>query len=64
MLRCMPAGGDETFCAEAAEALASLPGVRAVALGGSRAAGTGRWPLCGAASSHREAALSQPFPPV
>jgi predicted nucleotidyltransferase len=38
----MPAGGDETFCAEAAEALASLPGVRAVTLGGSRAAGTAR----------------------
>jgi Nucleotidyltransferase domain len=38
----MPATGDEAFCAEAAEALAGLPGVRAVALGGSRAAGTAR----------------------
>src|SRR5215469_10189657 len=36
----MPAGDDEAFCAEAADALARLPGVRAVALGGSRAAGT------------------------
>ncbi len=38
----MPATGDEAFCAEAADALASLPGVRAVALGGSRASGTAR----------------------
>jgi len=38
----MAAGEDEAFCAEAADALASLPGVRAVALGGSRAAGTAR----------------------
>ena len=38
----MPATGDEAFCAEAAEALARLPDVRAVALGGSRAAGTAR----------------------
>jgi len=38
----MPAGDDEAFCAEAAGALARLPGVRAVALGGSRAAGTAR----------------------
>ena len=38
----MPASGDEAFCAEAAGALARLPGVRAVALGGSRAAGTSR----------------------
>jgi Nucleotidyltransferase domain len=33
---------DEAFCAEAADRLAGLPGVRAVALGGSRAAGTAR----------------------
>src|SRR5262249_61149580 len=41
-LRGMPAGDDEAFCAEAAGALARLPGVRAVALGGSRAARTAR----------------------
>jgi len=40
--RSIPAGDDEAFCAAAADALASLPGVRAVALGGSRAAGTDR----------------------
>jgi predicted nucleotidyltransferase len=32
--------GDESFCAEAASRLAALPGVLAVSLGGSRAAGT------------------------
>jgi predicted nucleotidyltransferase len=38
----MAAGDDEAFCAEAADALAGLPGVVAVALGGSRAAATAR----------------------
>jgi predicted nucleotidyltransferase len=38
----MAAGDDDAFCAAAAEALAGLPGVRAVALGGSRAAGMAR----------------------
>jgi hypothetical protein len=32
--------GDEAFCAQAGGLLAALPGVRAVALGGSRASGT------------------------
>src|SRR5215467_10654744 len=36
----MSTGGDEAFCAEAGGLLAALPGVRAVALGGSRAWGT------------------------
>jgi predicted nucleotidyltransferase len=36
----MPADDDEAFCAEAGDLLAALPGVRAVALGGSRASGT------------------------
>ena len=36
----MSAGGDGTFCAEAGDLLAGLPGVQAVTLGGSRAAGT------------------------
>ena len=36
------AAGDENFCAEAARRLAELPGVLAVSLGGSRAAGTAR----------------------
>jgi hypothetical protein len=36
----MSTGGDEAFCAEAGGRLAALPGVRAVALGGSRASGT------------------------
>jgi hypothetical protein len=36
----MPAAADEAFRAEAAALLAGLPGVQAVALGGSRAAGT------------------------
>jgi hypothetical protein len=35
-----PADGDEAFCAEAGALLAALPGVRAVALGGSRTSGT------------------------
>jgi hypothetical protein len=35
-------GGDEEFCAEAGARLAGLPGVVAVSLGGSRAAGTAR----------------------
>lgn len=38
----MPAHNDETFPAHVAETLATLPGVRAVALGGSRATGTHR----------------------
>lgn len=38
----MPGDGDETFCAAAGDALAGLPGVQAVTLGGSRAAGTAR----------------------
>jgi hypothetical protein len=38
----MPGGGDEAFCAEAGDLLAGLPGVQAVTLGGSRAAGTAR----------------------
>jgi len=38
----MGEGGDQAFCTEAAERLAALPGVRAVSLGGSRAAGTPR----------------------
>jgi Nucleotidyltransferase domain len=38
----VPADDDEIFCAEAAERLAGLPGVRAVSLGGSRASGTAR----------------------
>lgn len=38
----MPGDGDETFCAQAAVRLAGLRGVRAVSLGGSRAAGTAR----------------------
>jgi Nucleotidyltransferase domain len=33
-------GGDAEFCAQAGQRLAGLPGVRAVTLGGSRAAGT------------------------
>src|SRR6185437_12609180 len=36
------AGNDEEFCAEAGALLAGLPGVVAVSLGGSRAAGTNR----------------------
>jgi predicted nucleotidyltransferase len=36
----MSADGDEAFCAETGGLLAALPGVRAVALGGSRARGT------------------------
>ena len=36
----MPGDGDEAFCAEAGDVLAGLPGVQAVSLGGSRAAGT------------------------
>jgi hypothetical protein len=36
----MPADADDAFCAEAAGLLAGLRGVRAVSLGGSRAAGT------------------------
>src|SRR5690242_8471380 len=36
----MPEDADDAFCAEAAGLLAGLPGVRAVSLGGSRAAGT------------------------
>jgi hypothetical protein len=40
MVACMPAGGDATFRAEAGDRLAGLPGVQAVTLGGSRAAGT------------------------
>jgi hypothetical protein len=40
MLTGMPADADEAFCAEAASLLAGLPGVQAVSLGGSRAAGT------------------------
>src|ERR1022692_2324213 len=39
ILRCVPAHDDEIFCAAAAAALAGLPGVEAVSLGGSRAAG-------------------------
>jgi len=38
----MSTRGDEAFCAAAAGLLAALPGVRAVALGGSRASGTAR----------------------
>jgi predicted nucleotidyltransferase len=38
----MPDAGDDAFCAEAADRLAALPGVQAVSLGGSRAAGTAR----------------------
>ncbi len=38
----MSGGGDEAFCAEADDLLAGLPGVQAVTLGGSRAAGTAR----------------------
>jgi hypothetical protein len=38
----MSEGGDEAFCTEAADLLAALPGVQAVSLGGSRAAGTAR----------------------
>ena len=38
----MSTGGDEAFCAEAGGLLAALPGVRAAALGGSRASGTAR----------------------
>ena len=33
-------GGDAAFCAQAGQRLAGLPGVQAVTLGGSRAAGT------------------------
>jgi hypothetical protein len=40
ILACMPAIGDAVFCAEAGDLLAGLPGVQAVTLGGSRAAGT------------------------
>jgi hypothetical protein len=36
----MPGDGDNAFCAEAGDLLAGLPGVQAVTLGGSRAAGT------------------------
>ena len=36
----MPGDGDEAFCAKAGDVLAGLPGVQAVSLGGSRAAGT------------------------
>jgi hypothetical protein len=36
----MPEGADAAFCAQARDLLADLPGVRAVTLGGSRAAGT------------------------
>lgn len=42
ILACVPADGDATFCAQAGELLAALPGVEAVTLGGSRAAGTAR----------------------
>jgi predicted nucleotidyltransferase len=42
MLPPVAAGGDEEFCQHVASRLAGLPGVRAVALGGSRAAGTPR----------------------
>jgi predicted nucleotidyltransferase len=35
-------GDDAAFCAQAGQRLAGLPGVRAVTLGGSRAAGTAR----------------------
>jgi hypothetical protein len=38
----MADGDEESFCAQAADRLAALPGVRAVSLGGSRAAGTAR----------------------
>jgi Nucleotidyltransferase domain len=38
----MAGSDDESFCAQAAGRLAALPGVRAVSLGGSRAAGTAR----------------------
>ncbi len=38
----MPADGDEAFCTAAGDRLAALPGVLAVTLGGSRAAGTAR----------------------
>ena len=43
----MPAGGDESFCAETGDLLAGLPGVQAVTLGGSRAAGTAGQPVTG-----------------
>lgn len=42
MLAAMPDAGHEAFCDQAADLLASLPGVEAVTLGGSRAAGTAR----------------------
>jgi hypothetical protein len=42
ILPCVPAHDDEVFSAAAAERLAGLPGVRAVSLGGSRAAGEAR----------------------
>jgi predicted nucleotidyltransferase len=38
----MSDAGDDAFCTEAADRLAALPGVQAVSLGGSRAAGTSR----------------------
>jgi predicted nucleotidyltransferase len=38
----MSDAGDDVFCAEAADRLAALPGVHAVSLGGSRAAGMAR----------------------
>jgi predicted nucleotidyltransferase len=38
----VPDAEDEAFCAQAADLLASLPGVQAVTLGGSRAAGHAR----------------------
>lgn len=42
MLASVPDADDEAFCAQAADLLASLRGVQAVTLGGSRAAGTAR----------------------
>lgn len=38
----MPDGYDDAFCTQAADRLAALPGVLAVSLGGSRAAGAAR----------------------
>src|ERR1700684_4240846 len=40
IVTCIPGDGDEAFCAQAGDLLAGLPGVQAVGLGGSRAAGT------------------------
>ena len=42
MLTAVPDADDEAFCGQAADLLAGLPGVLAVTLGGSRAAGTAR----------------------